>query len=77
MQKTIAMAGQGGQCMKRVTAFVGSARKKHTYEAARRFLNNLQSLGDVETEIVALSDYRLGTCRGCKVCFLKGEEFCP
>ena len=34
-------------------------------------------LGDVEYEIVALSDYRLGICRGCKQCFEKGEEFCP
>ena len=63
--------------MKRVTAFVGSARKKSTYNAVRQFLDNLQSLGDVEYEIVALSDHRLGTCRGCKVCFAKGEEFCP
>jgi multimeric flavodoxin WrbA len=62
---------------KRVTAFVGSARKKHTSNAVRQFLENLRSLGEVETEIVALSDYRLGTCRGCKVCFEKGEEFCP
>lgn len=63
--------------MKRVTAFVGSARKKHTYNAARQFLDDLQALGDVECEIVALSDYRLGTCRGCQLCFGKGEELCP
>jgi multimeric flavodoxin WrbA len=63
--------------MKKVAAFVGSASKKHTYNAVRQFLDNLESLGDVECEIVALSDYRLGTCRGCKVCFIKGEEFCP
>jgi multimeric flavodoxin WrbA len=63
--------------MKRITAFVGSARKKHTYNAVRQFLDNLQSQGDVECEIVALSDYRIETCRGCKLCFEKGEEFCP
>jgi multimeric flavodoxin WrbA len=63
--------------MKRVTAFVGSARKKHTYNATQQFLENLRSLGDIETEIIALSDYRLGTCRGCKLCFEKGEESCP
>jgi multimeric flavodoxin WrbA len=63
--------------MKKVTAFVGSARKKSTYNAVRQFLDNLQALGDVEYEIVALSDYQLGTCRGCKQCFEKGEEFCP
>jgi multimeric flavodoxin WrbA len=63
--------------MKRVTAFVGTARKKHTYSATRQFLDNLQSLGHIESEIVALSDYRIEICRGCKVCFAKGEEFCP
>lgn len=63
--------------MKRVTAFVGSARKKSTYNAVCQFLENLQSLGDIEYEIVILSDYRLATCRGCCLCFDKGEEFCP
>ena len=63
--------------MRKVTVFVGSARKKHTYNAAVQFLDTLQSLGDVETEIVRLSDYRLEMCRGCKVCFDKGEERCP
>jgi multimeric flavodoxin WrbA len=63
--------------MKRVTAFVGSARKKYTYGAVRQFLDDLQSHGDVECEIVALSGYRLETCKGCQVCFVKGEEFCP
>lgn len=63
--------------MKRITAFVGSAHKKNTHKAVVQFLNNLQTLGDVEYEIVTISDYRLGTCRGCRVCFEKGEEFCP
>jgi multimeric flavodoxin WrbA len=63
--------------VKKVTAFVGSARKKHTHDAVSQFLGNLQSLGDVEYEIVALRDYRLETCRGCLSCFKKGEEFCP
>jgi multimeric flavodoxin WrbA len=63
--------------MKKVTAFVGSARKKSTYNAVHQFLDNLQSLGDVEYEIVTLSDHKLGTCRGCKLCFEKGESSCP
>ena len=62
--------------MMRVTAFVGSARKKHTHTAVQKFMSNLQSLGDVESEIVALSDYQVGTCKGCKLCLNKGEEFC-
>ncbi len=63
--------------MKKVTAFVGSAHKRMTLSAVRRFLDDLQSLGDVESEIVTLSDYRLGTCRGCRLCFDRGEESCP
>ena len=63
--------------MKKVTAFVGSARKKNTYKAVVQFMNNLQSLGDIEGEIVCLRYYKLEICRGCQLCFKKGEAFCP
>ena len=63
--------------MKKVTAFVGSARKKNTYKAVVQFLDKLQGLGEVEVEIVRLSQFELGTCRGCCLCFKKGEAFCP
>ena len=64
--------------MKTITAFVGSARKKgFTSTATRQFLDNLQSFGDIKGEIVFLGDYHLGVCRGCKSCFLRGEERCP
>jgi multimeric flavodoxin WrbA len=63
--------------MKKVTAFVGTARKQHTWYAVQKFLNSLQTLGDVEYEIVALTECKLEMCRGCKNCFRKGEEFCP
>ena len=61
----------------KVTAFVGSARKKHTYHATEQFMHNLQSLGDIEYEIIELSDYHIGVCKGCILCLNKGEEFCP
>ena len=61
----------------KVTAFVGSARKQHTYHATEQFLHNLQSLGNVDYEIVRLSEYNLQICKGCKLCTDKGEEFCP
>ena len=64
--------------MKSVTAFVGSARKNGvTYRATRQLLDDLQSFGDVRSEIVFLSDHDLRLCRGCKACFLRGEELCP
>jgi multimeric flavodoxin WrbA len=61
----------------KVTAFVGSARKKHTYNTVELFLQKLQALGDIEFEIVRLSDYNIGTCKGCIQCMDKGEELCP
>ncbi len=63
--------------MRKVTAFVGSARKMATYNATVQFLANLEALDEVECEIVVLSDYALKPCLGCKLCFTKGEEFCP
>ena len=63
--------------MKKVTAFVGSGHKRLTHNAVRQFLDDLEAFGDVETELVTLSDYRIGTCRGCRLCFDRGEENCP
>lgn len=63
--------------MKKVTAFIGSARKQATYEAVREFEKNLKSYTEIDFEYVFLKDYRLDYCRGCKLCFDKGEEFCP
>jgi multimeric flavodoxin WrbA len=61
----------------KVTAFVGSARKKHTYNATEQLMYNLQSFGDVECEIVSLSDFHIEICKGCMLCLNKGEELCP
>ena len=33
--------------MKKITAFVGSARKKNTYQAVEQYLHNLQALGEI------------------------------
>jgi multimeric flavodoxin WrbA len=61
----------------KVTAFVGNAQKRHTYDATLQFLQKLQSFGNIEYEIVRLNDYHLGICRGCRICIDKGEELCP
>ncbi len=63
--------------MKKVTVFVGTASKMHTMIAVRQFLDDLHSFGNVESEIVVLSNYSIGTCRGCCLCFKSGEEACP
>jgi multimeric flavodoxin WrbA len=61
----------------KVTAFIGNAQKRHTYNASVQFLEKLQSFGNIETEIVQLNDYHLETCKGCRLCMDKGEELCP
>jgi multimeric flavodoxin WrbA len=64
--------------MKTVIAIMGSARRKgFTYLATRQFLDNLNSFGDVQSEMLFLSDFAIQPCNGCKRCFLRGEEFCP
>jgi multimeric flavodoxin WrbA len=63
--------------MKKVTVFVGTSNKGHTYQAATQLAQQLQGHDDIEVEIVRLGDYRIETCRGCKVCFRRGEESCP
>jgi multimeric flavodoxin WrbA len=63
--------------MKKVTAFIGTQTRRNTYFAMQEFERNLKRYGDVDFEHVFLSDYRLEFCRGCKLCFDKGEEHCP
>jgi len=41
---------EGGHPLKRITAFVGSARRKHTCDAVVRLLDGVQSRSDTEIE---------------------------
>jgi multimeric flavodoxin WrbA len=63
--------------MKKILAVVGSARRKHAYAAAQRLIWYLESLGEIEHEVIQLSDYTIEPCRGCKLCLDRGEELCP
>jgi multimeric flavodoxin WrbA len=62
--------------MKKVTAFIGSARKKNTYRSVEKLLQNLESFGGIKTEMVVLSDFQVSVCKGCKLCLDKGEDLC-
>lgn len=63
---------------KKVAVLLGSPHKGgSTYDAARMFLDRLEAYGDVRGEIVMLGDHEIGMCRGCKICFDRGEERCP
>lgn len=63
--------------MKKVTAFIGTERRKWTWQAVRELEKNLSQYGDVNFETVFLNDCNLEFCRGCILCFNKGEDHCP
>lgn len=63
--------------MKKVTIFIGSPGKQATYQAAEEFVTNFKAHMEINFEYVFLNDYNLGNCKGCKLCFNKGEEYCP
>ncbi len=62
--------------MKKITVFIGTPRKQATYQAVQEFIINLKSHMEIDFEYVFLSDYNLENCKGCKLCFNKGEEYC-
>lgn len=63
--------------MKKVTVFIGSPRKQATYQVVQEFEKYLKSYVEIDFEYVFLKDYQLKYCTGCKLCFNKGEEYCP
>lgn len=63
--------------MIKIITLIGSQRKKETYSAVLKFGEYIKSYGGIEFETIFLHDYNLGFCTGCKLCFDKGEEYCP
>lgn len=63
--------------MKKILALIGSPKKGETYKAVRLFEQHLSEIGEVELEYLFIKDFNLAICRGCNLCLLKGEEFCP
>ena len=61
----------------RILVIMGSPRKGNTYRAAKKIEEFMQSKGNVEFEYLMLKDANLSQCRGCFVCFVKGEDHCP
>ncbi len=61
----------------KVVAIQGSPHRGNTYDRVERLGEALSELGDVEFEHIALAERDIKPCRGCFVCFMKGEEACP
>ncbi len=60
----------------KVLVIMGSPRKGNTYRAAERIREIIQQRVPVDWEYVMLKEVNLEDCRGCYICFEKGEEFC-
>jgi multimeric flavodoxin WrbA len=61
----------------RILAIMGSPHRGNSLEATQRIEGLLTGLGDLTFEYVHLKDAYLEPCRGCFLCFIKGEERCP
>jgi multimeric flavodoxin WrbA len=61
----------------KVLVIMGSPHKGNTYAAAKKIEESMQQRSPVEFEYLMLAETNLSPCRGCFVCFLKGESFCP
>lgn len=63
--------------MKHVTVLLGTSRKGSTYNATQTFMQFVQAHEEVTVDYVALPDFDLKYCTGCKLCFDKDESKCP
>ncbi|MCC4768844.1 flavodoxin family protein [Methanosarcina sp. DH2] len=61
----------------KILVIMGSPRKGNTYRAVQKIEEFMHSMGSVEFEYLMLKDATLSQCRGCFVCFIKGEDHCP
>ena len=61
----------------KVLAIMGGPRKGYGTICMEKLEYELKSLQDVDFEYLYLKDVNLQSCRGCSLCFFKGEDKCP
>ena len=62
----------------KITAIMGSPHKGNGYKLVKKIEKNLKSLNkEIELNYIFLSETDLKMCKGCFLCFSKGEDFCP
>lgn len=61
----------------KIIAIMGSPRKGQTDRAINIFERYLRDYGEVEFDYIYLRELNLQACRGCGLCLMKGEEYCP
>ncbi len=58
----------------KILAICGSPRKGNSYAALKSIQ---EKFPEIDFKILMLNEMNLEKCRGCYVCFLKGEQYCP
>ncbi len=61
----------------KIVAIMGSPRKGNTFRACEEFREHLEKICQVDFEYIWLKDSHIVPCKGCFVCFPKGEDKCP
>lgn len=61
----------------RILAIMGSPHTGNTFALTQRVEENLKQLRNVDFDYLHLKDLDLKPCKGCFVCFLRGEASCP
>jgi multimeric flavodoxin WrbA len=61
----------------KILVIMGSPRKGNTFRACEEFREHLQKICTAEFEYIWLKDAHIEPCKGCFVCFSRGEDKCP
>jgi multimeric flavodoxin WrbA len=61
----------------KILAITGSPHNGNTLDEIKKIENKFTEYDDVEFEIINLKDIELKPCKGCFICFIKGDDYCP
>jgi len=61
----------------KILTIMGSPHNGNTLEKIKNIEKKFSDYKDIEFEIINLKDIKLEPCRGCFICFIKGDTSCP
>ena len=61
----------------KILAIVGSPHDGNTLEKINIIESKISKFKDVDFEIINLKDLDLKSCKGCFLCFIRGDDACP
>ncbi|MCY6372634.1 flavodoxin family protein [Clostridium ganghwense] len=61
----------------KILVLMGSPRKKDSYNVCKLIEDEMKEESNIEFEYVYLKNLNIEDCRGCSLCFHKGEDYCP